>query len=545
MDLLNASARLWARLAELTKHLFQIVARSVGSALRAAFGNISFSWSRPDWMPALGARIRKQPRHFAGGAAGVFAVIGLSWGGWLWYQHLPHPPEPQRISFTAPAPAITDYAPADGVHKIVIHPLDVKFSASAAPIELVGKTVSKGIAMTPTLKGTWSWIDDRTLHFVPAQDWPVGAHVEVEFNVRQAFAPHVLMADDHFAFDMPGFLMTRGSGEFYQDPTNPTAKKTIMTLDFNYPVDPAELEKRIGLLLKGRDGKGTDPIKFTVIYDAAKIKAFVHSQPLALPRDQDAVKMTVARGVRTVRGGEPTGDPLEMETKVPGLYSLAVKSVIPTLVNNDKYEPGQVVVITASDAVRGNDLARQVQAWVLPKRNPKVRQSDDARPYAWGYNEVSEDVLRQSRPLKLDVTPTEKEFSEVQSFKYDADPFHTLRTLTSRNTRRQQKKQRRSYSKCQPLDLEALEARIAPTVTSSFNSAAHLLSITEAATDSVTVGISGNNVVINNANPQGGAVAFSAVQRCRSTAQEPTSSTWARSPRYQPLASRPPRGKTR
>ena len=426
MDLLNASARLWARLAELTKHLFHIVARSVGPALRAAFGNISFSWSRPDWMPALGARIRKQPRHFAGGAAGVFAVIGLSWGGWLWYQHLPHPPEPQRISFTAPAPAITDYAPADGVHKIVIHPLDVKFSASAAPIELVGKTVSKGIAMTPALKGTWSWIDDHTLHFVPAQDWPVGAHIEVEFNVRQAFAPHVLMADDHFAFDMPGFVMTRGSGEFYQDPTNPTAKKTIMTLDFNYPVDPAELEKRIGLLLKGRDGKGTDPIKFTVIYDAAKIKAFVHSQPLALPRDQDAVKMTVARGVRTVRGGEPTGDPLEMEAKVPGLYSLAVKSVTPTLVNNDKYEPGQVVVITASDAVRGNDLARQVQAWVLPKRNPKVRQSDDARPYAWGYNEVSEDVLRQSRPLKLDVTPTEKEFSEVQSFKYDADPYERV-----------------------------------------------------------------------------------------------------------------------
>ena len=111
---------------------------------------------------------------------------------------------------------------------------------------------------------------------------------------------------------------------------------------------------------------------------------------------------------------------------MPGLYSLAVKSVTPTLVNNDKYEPGQVVVITTSDAVRGNDLARQVKAWVLPKRNPKVRQSDDARPYAWGYNEVSEDVLRQSRPLKLDVTPTEKEFSEVQSFKYDADPYERV-----------------------------------------------------------------------------------------------------------------------
>ena len=235
------------------------------------------------------------------------------------------------------------------------------------------------------------------------------------------------MADDHFAFDMPAFLMTVGSGEFYQDPTNPAAKKTIMTLDFNYPVDPAELEKRIGLVLKGQGGNNSgNPIKFTVTYDTAKLKAFVHSQPLALPRDKDAVKMTVAEGVRSSRGGAPTAAPLEMETAVPGLYSLAVKAVTPTLVNNDKYEPGQVVVITTSDAVRGNELAGLVKAWVLPKRNPKVRQSDSARPYAWSTDDVSEDVLRQSRPLKLEVTPTEKEFSEVQSFKYDADPYERV-----------------------------------------------------------------------------------------------------------------------
>jgi uncharacterized protein YfaS (alpha-2-macroglobulin family) len=423
MDLLRFLARLPARLVELVKRLFQIVTRRVGPALCVVFGNVSLSWSCPHWMPALAAHIRKRPRHYAGGALGAVVLVGGAWGGWFWYQHLPHLPEPERITFNAPAPAITDYSPADGVHKIIVHPLNIKFSASAAPIELVGKTVTKGITMSPALKGVWSWTDDRSLRFVPAQDWPVGVHVDVEFDVRQAFAPHVLMAVDHFAFDMPAFAMTAGSREFYQDPTNPAAKKTIMALNFNYPVDPAELEKRIGLALKGRDGKGSDAIKFTVTYDAAKIKAYVHSQPLALPRDNDAVKMTVARGVRSLRGGDPAVAPLEMETNVPGLYSLTVQSVTPTLVNNDKYEPGQVVVIATSDAVRSNDLVGTVKAWVLPKRNPKVHQPDNARPYAWNNDEVSEDVLRQARPLKLEVTPTEKEFSEVQSFKYDADPY--------------------------------------------------------------------------------------------------------------------------
>ncbi|MEO8894906.1 MAG: MG2 domain-containing protein, partial [Rhizomicrobium sp.] len=176
----------------------------------------------------------------------------------------------------------------------------------------------------------------------------------------------------------------------------------------------------------GRDGKGNDPLKFTVTYDAAKTKAFVHSQPLTLPRDNDAMKMTVGKGVRSALGGDATGEPLTMEASVPGLYSLGIPNITPTLVNNDKFEPEQVVVVTTSDAVRGSDMAGIIKAWVLPRRNPKVRQADDARPYAWSMNDVSDEVLRQSQPLKLDVMSTEKEFSEVQSFKYTADPYQQV-----------------------------------------------------------------------------------------------------------------------
>ena len=58
------------------------------------------------------------------------------------------------------------------------------------------------------------------------------------------------MADDHTAFDVPSFAVTPGKGEFYQDPQRPTAKKTIMPLTFNYPVDPTQLESRISLGLQ-------------------------------------------------------------------------------------------------------------------------------------------------------------------------------------------------------------------------------------------------------------------------------------------------------
>ena len=71
MDLLRFLARLPARLAELVRRLFQIVAKATAPALRAVFGDISLSWSRPDWMARLLAHIRKQPRTYEIGRAHV------------------------------------------------------------------------------------------------------------------------------------------------------------------------------------------------------------------------------------------------------------------------------------------------------------------------------------------------------------------------------------------------------------------------------------------------------------------------------------------
>ncbi|MGH6871476.1 MAG: alpha-2-macroglobulin [Rhizomicrobium sp.] len=415
MDLLRFLKELPVQLVLALKQLFA----AIGAGLKPVLGSVS--WSRPAWMAALAARVRARPRHFAGGTLAAVLVIGAGYGGWQWYIHRPHPPEPERITFEAVTPPISDYEKDDGTPTLVIHPLLVKFSASAAPIELAGKTVTKGISMDPAIKGGWTWVDDKTLRFLPDADWPVGAHYDVAFDVEQVFARHVLMADDHLSFDMPAFAVTAGTGEFYQDPQNPAAKKTIMPVTFNYPVDPAEFEKRIALALKGR-GDSPTPLKFTVTYDAVKMKAWIHSQPLDLPRDDDQLTLALDAGVRSTRGGEPTKDALRMSVRVPGLYSLTVGGLSATLVDNDKFEPEQVIVTTTSDSVRGADLAAVAHAWVLPKRRAGHKQADDAPPYAWDPDDVGEDVLRQSQPVKLEIVPTEKEFADLQSFKYHAEP---------------------------------------------------------------------------------------------------------------------------
>jgi alpha-2-macroglobulin len=384
------------------------------------FGRVS--WSPPPWTSKVDSAVRKQPKQYAGGIAGVILAIFAAWGGYQWYLHRPHPAEPARVTLESVTPDISDYARPDGTPTLVIHPLEVRFSGSAAPIELVGKVVKSGITTDPAMRGEWKWTDDRTLRFTPVADWPVGLHAQVNFDVAAAFAPHVLMEDDHVSFDMPKFEVTAGEGEFYQDPQNPAAKKTIMPVVFNYPVDPAEFEKRISLALKGRGIDTATPLKFTVTYDAAKLKAWVHSQPLDLPHDDDVVELTLDSGVRSSRGGDATDKPLEMSVRVPGLYSLTVGDVSPTLVNNDKFAPEQVAVLSTSDAVRGSDILGVASAFVLPKRKAGVKQAADDAPYEWEPSEVSADMLRHAQPLKLELVPTEKEYFGLQSFKYHAEP---------------------------------------------------------------------------------------------------------------------------
>lgn len=371
------------------------------------------TWSAPGWMHL----VRRRPLHSAAAILLTALVATGGWFGWQWYKHRPRPREPQRITWQANAPAITDYSKLP----LVIHPLELDFSASAAPIERVGKPVTAGIAMQPETKGQWTWVDDRTLRFTPATDWPVGQHYKVRFDIAQTFAHHVLLADDHFEFDTDLFKATLGRGEFYQDPQDPAAKKTIIPVDFNYPVDTAQFEKRIALSLAGQGDRSATPLKYSVTYDQYKLHAWVHSQPLDLPRDDGAVSLKLDSGVRSSRGGNGTDAGQDASVRVPGLYSLTVQDVSPTLVDNDKYEPEQVMVVNLSGAVRDSELAALVHAWVLPAHKPGT-ESDGDNVYDWSAREVGDDTLRKSQQLSLEVVPTENDYQPLQSFKFHADP---------------------------------------------------------------------------------------------------------------------------
>lgn len=405
MDLLK-----W--LAMLPLRALRMVLRVLGLLLRPLLGR--FAWTPPRWADAA----RRRPRRSAGIAALVVLIAAAGWLGWQWYVHRPHPP---RMTFEVTAPAVTDYSRQQQAEPVV-HPLLVTFSGSAAPIENVDKVVTRGIYVRPAVKGEWKWTDDRTLQFTPVDDWPVGQRYSVRFDARKLLAPQVHVARDGFGFSTVAFAATLGKGAFHQDPENAQAKQVIQQVDFNYPVDPAQMEKRIHLAIAGKDGRPGTPVKFTVTYDKYRLHAWIRSAQLALPQEPGAMLVDIDRGVASSRGGDGTPDALHARIRIPGLYSLKVDDLKATLVDDDRFQPRQVLVADFGGAVRTRDVAGLIHAWVLPKHRPGRDSGNDENQYPWSVEEVGEALLKQSTALPLVATPTERDWQPLQSFRFQAEP---------------------------------------------------------------------------------------------------------------------------
>ncbi|MHB9022046.1 MAG: alpha-2-macroglobulin [Halothiobacillus sp.] len=389
----------------------------IGGLWVAVFGAVS--WRSPAWLRHLVRFMRQKPKQTMGLIA-LLAVLGAGgWWGYFWLQNRPKPIEPPRIQVSVTAPAVTDYSQTP----ITINPLVVEFSASVAPIALVGKPVKTGVELSPPVAGQWVWQSDKALIFTPAADWPVGQKYTLTLNPKTAITAGVLLAKTEFTFSTTAFIATMQSSEFYQDPQDPLKKSAIFGVSFNYPVDPKTFEQAVTLAMLEPDPKikntllAGPPQKFTVTYDQRFLNAFVHSAPLSLPQDTQHMRFTLAKEVKSVRGGAGLPQPLQNSVQIPGLYSLAINDATVTLVENAQFEPSQTLILGTTAPVTGKDLGGKVKAWLLPENGPNGQTY-----YGWSPSQVSEAVLKHSEGLKLAVQPTERDYESVHGFKFTAPP---------------------------------------------------------------------------------------------------------------------------
>ncbi|MDP3088790.1 MAG: alpha-2-macroglobulin [Methylotenera sp.] len=347
----------------------------------------------------------------------LLALITGGWQVWTWYQARP---QPITVKVTVTAPTRTQIE-----DKLPPNPLTISFDSSVAPIEQVGKTSTLGITITPKVEGEWKWNTENTLSFQPKADWPVGTKYRVRMNVK-AFIPKTLLDTWDVDFTSPLFIAGITSSEFYQDPINAAMKKVVVNLSFTHPVDAAKLEKSITLKMRSNKTSllnfGSDAIPFVVTYDKLKLNAYVHSAPLAIPKDDSVLEVAIDEGLKAATGGKPFETSLTQSINLPGLYSLLINEVSPIVVSNDQNEPEQILLLNASASVNEREMASNIKAWVLP-RNKIVSTPEELKyPHAWSNtSDISRAVLAVAKPLTLYAIPAERENIESHSYKYKAD----------------------------------------------------------------------------------------------------------------------------
>ena len=403
------------------------------SLTRTVVGDVH--WSPPAWpRRAVDATVRftrlvrAHPRHSAGIAGAVLVLFAGALFGWRWYQSRPRPVE-YSVEVTAPERTCIECDPPGSPNPAVLH-----FSGSVAPLESVDKAVdpaASGFSIRPAIEGEWRWQDDQTLVFQPAVEWPLGKTFEVQFARRGFTAPQIRLERYAVEFPSPEFAATVESNEFYQDPVVAADKKVVTTLAFTQPVDVASLEKRISVKLyqkvtDTREDAVNPAPAYTLTYDKLRLHAYLHTESLAVLPKGGRVVVKVEEGVRAAAGSNAT-QPLEAGVAVPGLYSLSVNSMQPTIARNERDDPSQALIVQTSHSVTEAEMTSHVKAWLLPTVNPDPLQQqaqvgNRRQPYRWNATQVTPEVLQASEPVELTYVPNERDHVELHSFGFAAQP---------------------------------------------------------------------------------------------------------------------------
>jgi uncharacterized protein YfaS (alpha-2-macroglobulin family) len=388
------------------------------NVIRKVFGQMQ--WQAPEWIHWTGLQFRNGIRYLMADRKRILIaalVLVVAAGGMTWYKIRPRP---HYVEYTVTAPELTEYD-ENGISSI--HPLMVEFKESAAPLANIDKRLTSGVDLSPTFAGKWTWLDDKRLQFTPSSDWPVDASFTVKIRRKGFLAKAVELDDYSFKFKTQPFSAKITNSEFYQDPQNPAMKKLVATVGFSHPVDTTQFEQSVSLVpAKDADFLGLTPDSkhFTVVYDKLKLFAYIHSAALAMPRDDTSISVVIDTGIRAARGGNPTREKLGAVVTIPGRTSLRFDGAQMTLVDNARYEPEQVLLMTSSSPVTEQAFAGKVQAYVLPVRHPKQPQ-DDKEPYNWSIeSQIGNDILAKSQPLPLSYVASDGGSETTHGFKFKA-----------------------------------------------------------------------------------------------------------------------------
>jgi len=397
--------------------------------ISSIFGQINYN--KPNWMNVISEKIKSSSYN---NKKNQFILLGLCataisiYIAKLYYDSLP---KPEAVTFNLYSPSFYN------VTKPEVRSIQINFSKSVAPANMIGKEILEGIELTPKIKGKWYWQSDRELKFTPVLDgkidWPVGVKYK-GYLTKKVIADHINLKTDEFSFQIDNIKASLYGQSFYQDPRFSDTKKVLANFTFNYPVDVEGLKKRIKLTEKTENGfEKASEAELQISFNEDKTMVFLSSSNIQVNESNREFKFILEKGYASIFGGESQED-VSTSVKVPSLYDyfkFTGSSIV--IARNEKYESEQILRLENKAEIASEELAKSVEIYELPFH---LDDSDKKKnPYQWSsVSEVTADILKKSKKIKMDLIPTEEMISLQHSFRLNLTPGRAIYVKVPKNT---------------------------------------------------------------------------------------------------------------
>ncbi len=388
------------------------------SLFESVFGELR--WTPPRWLARFG--VARALLVLAGFAALVLGSVAIK-------RYLDALPKPPRVVATATAPGLS--AVVDD--EIRPQPLRISFDVrsdprvpvdtveSVARIDLVGQAIEDGITLSPEMPGTWRWNGERELYFEPADDWPAGQRYRVDYDPG-IFAPGLEFERLDAEFTTPGFEARLDELVFYQDPVDRNERRIVATLSFTHPVDENSLQEKLTL---GTRASGTtirqaaSAMGRELTFDPTRRKAFVNSETVRIPDEENYATLTVAAGLTPLSGPARLADDVVESVRIPDVGSYFRANQVSAVITRDGDDaPQQSLIFEFTDQVQATALRAKLRAWVLPSSVTINGQRFSNKRWQ-SPREVTDEVLAQASEYAFDLNATERPATQFHSANVD------------------------------------------------------------------------------------------------------------------------------
>ncbi len=304
-------------------------------------------------------------------------------------------------------------------------------------LNLRGRRLAEGVQLTPDIAGVWRWQSDYDLIFTPRQDWPSG--VSYQGNITGAIFPSkVLLTTRSITASTAPLTVQIGSMNFFQDPSDISQKGVSARLDFSAPVKLDDVRSKLTATLEElSEAPKLSEKKVIAAAENLPIESKMDETgrtvtviiPLkTLPDKVRFIRLDLAPGVLPKFGGAAlaanNSSRLSERVEIASRFSYAkVKDIALNIVQNDKYVPEQVAIITTNVPVTLAELAKHLHFRQLPKDKPPVTEgASPKKDYAWtSAVEVDEKLYDTLPDLKFTPMPSADDYSTMHSVKLETD----------------------------------------------------------------------------------------------------------------------------